>query len=127
MLSHDVTGEGMQEDRQDGDPDLQACPEIKRTENAIPTVLFTVSLLVSACGYMETCVDTVWLTVVVVEHIVVAVLKDSLATRSIGLAVGAVDEFTTALDEILAALVDKWTAGVLGPPDTNAVSGWLLA
>lgn len=110
-----------------GYPDPQACRELKRTENAIPTVLFTVGLLACVWRKMEVCVDTMALTVVVVEHVGVAVTKNSLATRSVGVAVGAVYEFTATLDEVFAALINEWAAGALGSTDPNAVSEWSSA
>lgn len=59
----------------------------------------------------------------VVENIGPVDADHALATRGIGIPVGAVDKTSTAVGQVLAGLVDEWAARVLGSSNANTVSG----
>lgn len=61
-------------------------------------------------------------TVVVVEHIGIAITDHSLPAWGIGLSIRAVDKFAAACDEILAGLVCEWPTGTLRASNADGIS-----
>jgi hypothetical protein len=62
------------------------------------------------------------LTVVVIEDIMVPITHHTLATGGIGISVRAIDNFTTALDEISTGSVNEWATRALGASDSDGIS-----
>lgn len=60
-------------------------------------------------------------TVVVVEHIGIAITDHSLPTWGIGLSVRAVNKFAAAFDEICPGLVCEWPTGILRTSDADGI------
>lgn len=95
-------------------------PRFGLTENAMPTVWFTVvgirlGLCVSACGRQ--------LTVVVVEHVRPVDSDHGLSTWGIGVSIGTVYKGAAAVDQVLAVLIEKGTTSARGASDTDTVPG----
>lgn len=61
-------------------------------------------------------------TVVVVEHISIAITDHSLPAWGIGLSVRAVDKFAAAFDEIFTGLVCEGSTGTLRTSNADGIS-----
>lgn len=62
----------------------------------------------------------------VVEDVAADIREDGLTAGGVNVAVGAVDEFAAAVDEIFAGFVGVGALGVGGAADADAVSIFLL-
>lgn len=87
----------------------------------MPTVVFTVDEV--SMGVRKWYLGLgVKRTVVVVEHIGIAITDHSLSAWGIGLSVRAVDKFAAAFDEIFTGLVCEWPTGTLRASNADGIS-----